>query len=350
MQYEFKNLRLCMVAPFKPTGPQDLYGNPCRHLEEEGAKVYRLNKIIHPSILQPLKISLGLLTCVRHIEIIHVHAFSRGGFLPVVFAVIIGKTFGKKIVMSFHSGEAKEFLQKYGLVVRPFLKRVDRIIGPNNFVKDVFAEFGFEAESIPYIADTGGFYYKEREKLEPKLIVTRQLEKAYNIPCALRAFQIVKMRYPKAKLKIVERGSLEKNLKSLVEQLGLSDVEFTGLVKYEDMPQTYQSCDISVNPTNYDIMPLSILEPFRCGLPVVSTNAGGIPYFVKDGENGLLVDRDDHAAMAEKICYLLENPEVARRLARNGKKTAESCSWESVKSKYASLYGSLRQEKIGDRV
>jgi len=350
MENEFNNLRLCMVAPFNSTGPQDLYENPCRHLEEEGVKVYRLNKTIHPSILQPIKISFGLLKYVRHIEIIHAHACSYSGFLPLILSVIIGKLFGKKIVMTFHSGTVREFLQKYGFMVKPFLKRVDKIIGPNDFLKDAFAEFGFEAESIPYISDTGGFYYREREKLEPKLIVTRGLEEIYNIPCALRAFQIVKARYPQAKLKLVERGSLEQKLKSLVEQMGLSDVEFTGRVKYEDMPQTYQSCDISVNPTNYDIMPLSILEPFRCGLPVVSTNAGGIPYFVKDGENGLLVNRDDHVAMAEKICYLLENPEVARRLVRNGKKTAESCSWESVKSKYASLYGSLRQEKIGDRV
>jgi len=350
MENEFKNLRLCVVAPFKAGVAQDLYGNPCRHLEEEGAKVYRLSKIIRPSILQPIKISLGLLKYIRHIEIIHAHATSYGGFLPVILAVMIGKPFRKKIVMTFHSGTAKEFLQKYGFIVKPFLKKVDRIIGPNDFVKDTFAEFGFEAESIPYISDTGGFYYKEREKLEPKLIVARGLKEIYNIPCALRAFQIVKTRYPQAKLKIVEKGPLEQKLKALVNEMGLSDVEFTGLVEYKDMPQTYQSCDILVNPTNYDIMPVSILEPFRCGLPVVSTNAGGIPYFVKDGENGLLVNKDDHIAMAEKICYLLENPEVARRLARNGKKTAESCSWESVKSKYASLYGSLRQEKIGDRV
>lgn len=350
MENEFNNLRLCVVAPFDPTGPQDLYENPCRHLEEEGVKVYRLNKTIHPSVLQPIKVSIGLLKHVRHIEIIHAHACSYGGFLPVILAVMVGKPFGKKIVMTYHGGAAKEFLQRYGFIVKPFLKRVDKIIGPDDFLKDIFNEFGFEAESIPYISDTGGFYYKERGKVKPKLIVVRHLEEIYNIPCALKAFQIVKERYPQAKLKIVGSGSLENKLKSVVDELSLSDVEFTGQVKYEDMPQTYQSCDILVNPTNYDIMPLTILEPFRCGLPVVSTNAGGIPYFVKDGENGLLVNRDDHAAMAEKICYLLENPEVARRLARNGKKTAESCSWESVRSKYASLYGSLRQEEIGDRV
>ncbi|MBA7472576.1 D-inositol-3-phosphate glycosyltransferase [subsurface metagenome] len=350
MENEFNNLRLCVVAPFDSTGPQDLYENPCRHLEEEGVKVYRLNKTIHPSVLQPIKISFGLLKHIRHIEIIHAHACSYGGFLPVILAVMVGKPFGKKIVMTYHGGAAKDFLQRYGFIVKPFLKRVDKIIGPDGFLRDIFNEFGFKAESIPYISDTGGFYYKERGKVKPKLIVVRHLEEIYNIPCALKAFKIVKERYPQAKLKIVGSGSLENKLKSQVEQMGLSDVEFTGQVKYEDMPQTYQSCDILVNPTDYDIMPLTILEPFRCGLPVVSTNAGGIPYFVRDGENGLLVNRDDHVAMAEKTCYLLENPEVARRLARNGKKTAESCSWESVKPKYASLYGSLRQEKIGDRV
>lgn len=350
MNDEFRNLRICVVAAFNSVVAQELYENPCRHLEEEGAKVYRLNKTIHPSILQPIKVSIVLLKHIRHIEIIHVHACSYGGFLPVPLAVMVGKLFGKKIVMTYHGGAAKDFLQKYGFIAKPFLKRVDKIIGPDDFLKDTFAEFGFKAESIPYVSDSGGFYYKEREKLEPKLIIARHLEEIYNIPCALRAFQIVKERYPQARLKIVGSGSLENKLKSLVDEMGLSDVEFTGQIKYEDMPQTYQSCDILVNPTNYDIMPLTILEPFRCGLPVVSTNAGGIPYFIEDGENGLLVNKDDYVAMAKKICYLLENPEEACRIARNGKRTAESCSWESVRSKYASLFGSLRPKNIGDIV
>ena len=83
------------------------------------------------------------------------------------------------------------------------------------------------------------------------------------------------------------------------------------------MAALYDSADIYLMSPNADNMPLSLLECFAAGLPVVSSNAGGIPNMVQDQVNGLLFAPDDHQAMAACALRLLEEPGLAARLAAN---------------------------------
>jgi len=83
----------------------------------------------------------------------------------------------------------------------------------------------------------------------------------------------------------------------------------------KSIPDYYDQSDFMLNASNIDNMPMSILEAFSSGIPVISTEAGGIPYIIRDGENGMLVSLDDDQAMAEKAIYLLENQRVAERIA-----------------------------------
>ncbi|MFX0195823.1 MAG: glycosyltransferase, partial [Candidatus Hodarchaeota archaeon] len=89
--------------------------------------------------------------------------------------------------------------------------------------------------------------------------------------------------------------------------------------------------DIFVNASNVDNMPGAILEAFACGLPVVSTKTGGIPYILEDEVTGLLVNKYDCHAIADKAIQLLEDPELSLRLARNAREECQKYSWESVR-------------------
>jgi glycosyltransferase involved in cell wall biosynthesis len=274
-------------------------------------------------------------------EVIHIHTFSYAGFFYTIPSVLVGKILQRKIVSTYHGGAAHGFLHKWKLFALPFLNAVDVIITPSGFIKKILREFGVtkKIEIIPNIVDLGSFEYRERNPIRPKLLIARHLEKIYNIECGIRAFQIVKDRFPNAQLKIVGSGSEEKRLKDLVRELRLRNVQFIPRVEHEEMNLVYAGSDILVNPTTLDNFPVNCVEGAASGLPIVSTNVGGIPFIINDGEDGLLVASNDHEDMAKKIIYLLENPKEARRLALNARKVVERRTWEYVRTEYASIFG-----------
>ena len=85
-------------------------------------------------------------------------------------------------------------------------------------------------------------------------------------------------------------------------------------------------------------MPVGVLEAAACGLPIVSTDAGGVPFFLRDGETGLLVTDGDAHAMAAKVKRLLKEPQLAATLSRNGRVLTEACGWASVRGQWEALF------------
>jgi glycosyltransferase involved in cell wall biosynthesis len=95
-------------------------------------------------------------------------------------------------------------------------------------------------------------------------------------------------------------------------------------------------------------MPLSILEAFAAGLPVVTTNAGGIPYVVSHEKTGLLVEKDDAKAMAEAAIRLLESEELGHSLATNARAECAKYRWEVVRKNWLSFYREVAGEGAGN--
>jgi glycosyltransferase involved in cell wall biosynthesis len=77
--------------------------------------------------------------------------------------------------------------------------------------------------------------------------------------------------------------------------------------------------DVVVTPSFFEIFGMSTLEAMACGKPVVSTRVGGVSDLIQDGYNGFLVSSGDYEALADRVNYLLQNPETARRLGGNAR-------------------------------
>ena len=93
-----------------------------------------------------------------------------------------------------------------------------------------------------------------------------------------------------------------------------------------------------MNSSVVDNQPLSILEAFATGLPVVSTPTGDIPSLVRHEETGLLVPQGDPSAMAEAVARLLEHPERARLMARLARQELRRFTWPQVRAEWAAVY------------
>ena len=152
-------------------------------------------------------------------------------------------------------------------------------------------------------------------------------------------------RFPKLRLLVVGTGPEEDHLHRMAVELGLTEViVFAGF--RTDIPQVLNTLDVFVLASQREGLGVSLLEASCCGLPIVASNVGGIPEIVQDGVTGLLVPPADSNALADKIAYLLEHREEARRLGRSARELIrEKFSVETMVSAYWDLYHELAQQR-----
>ena len=205
----------------------------------------------------------------------------------------------------------------------------------------MFAEYGFEAQSIYNFVNVDRFKFRQREKLRPVFFSNRLLEELYNIPCILRAFAIIQAKYPNAKLIVASFGNKRESLENYAKELKLNNVEFVGKVNQAQMAELYGEVDIYLNSPNTDNMPGSLIECYASGVPVVTTGAGGIPYILEHEKTGLMVKINDHEALAQEAMRLLENDKLAQEIIANGHDASQKFSWEKVRIEWLAVYDKL---------
>jgi glycosyltransferase involved in cell wall biosynthesis len=160
----------------------------------------------------------------------------------------------------------------------------------------------------------------------------------------------VQDRWPDAELTLVGSGPEERRLRALAAELRLERVTFAGRVNPDDIAHAYAAHDIYLQTPNIDNMPTSIIEAYASGLPVVSTEAGGVPAILTHGVHGLLAPLNDHEALAARVLQLLGYPHQAGQMARAAREVSRSCTWSAVRQQWLDVYRSaaaVRTRKAG---
>lgn len=274
-------------------------------------------------------------------DIVHIFTAGLSSYsLWTIPALLIGKLYGKKLIVHYHDGQAEQHLTGWR-TAKPTLALADTIVTPSRFLVDVFSRYGIQAQSIFNVIDVSWFRYRKRRRLQPRFLSNRGLEPLYNIECILRAFALIQQRYPDADLTIAHDGFHRPVLEKLAETLKLRNVRFIGRVAHKDASDLYDKVDIYLTSPNIDNMPVSLLECMASGLPIVATKAGGIPYIVEDGETALLVDIDDHEALASRAIQLLEDEALVERLTSRGLEEVKRYHWAPVRDQWVHLYQQL---------
>ena len=276
---------------------------------------------------------------LRRADVVHAFAASYASFLLAPLpAVLIARLLGKAVVLNYHSGEASDHLRR-SLVARFVLRRlVDINVVQSAFLRDVFRSFGIDAQVVPNIIDLRQFTYRPRDPLRPRLLCTRNFEPLYNLSCVLRAFAKIQALYPAATLTLVGGGSQETMLRQEAAALGLQNVAFAGRIAPSHVHAYYANADIYLQAPRIDNMPLSLLEAFASGLPVVSTDVGGVPSMLRHGVDGLLVADNDADALADQVVALLNNAALARRFAESAYRTLAAYEWPVVRDGWLQAY------------
>jgi L-malate glycosyltransferase len=283
----------------------------------------------------------GVARSIRACGTIHILACSHLYFYLNVFpAVIMGRLFRKRVVVNYRGGEAESFYQGFARHFLWIFKLADSTVVPSGYLKSVFNEIGIETNIIPNISEIERFRFRMPDyKKNVKFVCTRNFEAYYDIMTLVRAFKMVKKHLPDASLTLIGAGSLRPHIVDYVQKNNLTDcVAFPGRVEPKDMPAHLEAHDIYVNSSVVDNYPISILEAFSSGLPVVSTAAGGIPYMVAQGKRGILVEPKNHEALAGEMVYLANNLPLGKAFAAKAKKFADDHSWEKIWPKLKRIY------------
>lgn len=279
-------------------------------------------------------------------DVVHLFSASYLSFLMTQTpAILVARLFHVSVILNYHSGEAADHLTRWRRTAIPVM-RFCHIVVPSDYLVEIFARFNLRAEAIFNIVDAGKFQFRVRRPLRPAFLANRNFEPHYRVATVLRAFALIQRVRPRASLVVAGEGIQRAELETLARELSLNNTTFTGAVAAEKMPELYDAADIYLNGSEIDNMPLSILEAYAAGTPVVTTNAGGIPYILRHEETGLLVSCGDAEALARAALRLLDDEEFAAHLARRAHDECAKYTAERTGREWGELYRSLARRSV----
>jgi L-malate glycosyltransferase len=354
-------LRIALVGPLPPSsgGMANQTLQLSQLLRNDGMTVelVQVNRPYHPWVaqLKGLRALFRLFPYMTQlwqvcgkVDLIHIMANSGWSWhLFAAPAVWIAHLRGTPVVINYRGGEAASFFEKAFSWVKPSLDKASAIVVPSGFLEVIFNKYGFIPKIVPNIIDFSRFFSLNTDidpawTQAPRLLVARNLELIYDNATAVQAFKIIHDAVPRAHLTIAGTGPELARLQDLTRTLGIAEaVTFTGRIDNTDMPKLYHSADIMLNPTLADNMPISILESLASGVPVVSTDVGGIPFLVQHELTAMLVPVQNPLAMANAVLTLLRQPEQVAALRKAGVELVSQYTWPHVRKRLMAVYAGV---------
>jgi L-malate glycosyltransferase len=357
----FAGLHIALVGPLPP--PAGGMANQTRQLAEllcaAGAQVdlVQTNAPYIPAwtgrvpvlraAFRLLPYAVGLWRASGRADLCHVMANSGWSWhLFAAPAIWIARSRGVPVIVNYRGGEAAKFLTRSQALVKWSMKRCAALAVPSGFLAEVFQRFGMPSQVVPNIVDLQRFRPRADAAAAPcaprttaRLLVARNLEPIYDNATALRAFALLRRSRPDATLTIAGSGPLQAHLHALAAELGVQDgVHFAGRLDRDAMAAAYREADVVLNPSLVDNMPNSLLEAMASGVPVVSTDVGGVPFIVVHERTALLVPAGSPEAMAAAAGRVLDEPGLARALRSAGLAEVERYTWPQVAPRLAAVY------------
>ncbi|MFD0933311.1 glycosyltransferase family 4 protein [Psychroflexus salinarum] len=308
------------------------------HLEAEGYEVISGSSQKN----QALRLLDMLLMVLKHRSRTHVlliDTYSTSAFWYAYLVSQLAYRLKLNYIPILHGGDLPKRLKSHPKHCQRLFSRAKVNVAPSPYLMYHFQKAGYtNLKYIPNSINLENYTFKQREELQPSLLWVRSFAHIYNPLLALKVLQELLKSYPQAKLSMVgpfKDDSIE-DCKTYAKKHNLPET-FTGGMPKADWLEYAKDFDIFINTTNVDNTPVSVIEAMALGLPVVSTNVGGIPFLLDDEQDALLVNPDDVNSFTGAVSKLLNNPELALKLSKAGRQKVEHFDWEVVKEKWVSV-------------
>lgn len=305
-------------------------------LEKEGYQVqYASDK--QNQLLRFLDMGYAVFRYRKNVDYVLIDTYSTFSFWYVFMVSQLCRWVGLKYIPILHGGNLPERLDQNPGIAQLIFNHSYKNVAPSEYLMAAFQQRRFpNLVFIPNsIALTEYPFLEVREVEAPKLLWVRSFASIYNPKMAVDVLKALQQHYPDAALCMVgpdKDGSLEQTRK-YAEQQGV-EVTFTGRLSKLEWVALSQQYNVFVNTTHFDNTPVSVIEALGLGLPVVTTNVGGIPFLLQHRKTALLVEDDAVAQMTDAVLELMNDAGLREALVRNGRGFVEGFDWEVVKGKW----------------
>lgn len=276
----------------------------------------------------------------RGYELAQVDLYSGAAFYGAEWVTRVLRFVRKPYILSLHGGNLPELAKDQRKRVERLIRSAAAVTAPSPFLANVVRPFRPDVRIIPNPLDLASYEYKHRSTLRPKLIWVRAFHRIYNPLLAAHVLAEVTRCYGDAELIMVgpdKDGTLDA-FRAEATKLGLlKRVSFSGGISKSDVPAWLAKADVFLNTTTIDNTPVSVIEAMATGLPVVTTNVGGMPYLIEHEQTGMLVPSNDPKAMGNAVIRLLAEPSLASKVSQNARAKAETFGWDNVRPEWENL-------------
>jgi glycosyltransferase involved in cell wall biosynthesis len=288
-------------------------------------------------LLRILDMLLNIVKYRKSIRYILIDTYSTRNFYYALACSQLARVFKLKYIPILHGGNLPSRLKNSSKLCDLIFNHSYQNVAPSNYLKNAFEKKGYETIFIPNVLEINNYKFKKRAEFTPRLLYVRAFDKIYNPQMAVYVLSELLKKNPSAKLCMVgpdKDGSLQE-CKDLALSLNVNEsIEFKGLLSKVQWHKLSEEFDVFINTTNLDNTPISVMEAMALGLPVVSTNVGGIPYLIDDNVTGLLVSSNDIEGMTFAIDNIILNTVSTQQLILNARKKVESFDWSHVKQSW----------------
>lgn len=307
-------------------------------LEKEGFQVFYASSKRN-KIFRLLEMIFRTIQYRNQVEYVLIDTYSTYNFWYAFIISQLCRFFSLKYIPKLHGGDLPNRLERSPILSRMIFKYAHKNVAPSDYLLEAFKNRGYaDLICIPNTIEIQNYTFKHRKECKPKLLWVRSLSEIYNPEMALKVFFEIKKKFPKGRLCMVgpDKDGNKRKLKQLAQQLEL-DVVFTGKLSKNKWIKLSEQYDIFLNTTHYDNTPISVIEAIALGLPVITTNVGGIPYLLKDKETALLVNDNDVDGMVLAIQELISDNDLKDKLVQNGLNLVQQFDWDLVKNMWLKI-------------
>lgn len=273
-----------------------------------------------------------------------IDTYSTSAFRFAYFSARLLNIRGIPYITNMHGGNLPNKAKSDNAKVAWLTRNAHRNVCPSGYLKHELEKLcPGDFNIIPNSIEIGAYIFKHRKSVGKNLnlLWVRSFHETYNPLLALDVLTILKSKYEQdCMLTMVgpdKDGSMGK-FKTKAQELNIShQIEITGKLSRNEWLTLGSNHDVFINTTNFDNTPVSVIEAMALGLPVVSTDVGGLPYLIEHNTTGLLTNPGDAEAFATEIVRLAEDSNLISKLSKNGRDYAETLDRKPVVANWNTL-------------
>lgn len=307
-------------------------------LEKENYKVYYASSKKN-KFFRMLDMIYTTLKLCKKADYVLIDTYSTTNFWYALIISQLCRIVKLEYIPKLHGGDLPKRLENNKFLCNLIFNNAFINIAPSAYLYQAFLNKGFtNIKYIPNTIELKKYEFSIKKFDFPRLLWVRSFSAIYNPIMAIKVVIKIKEKFQNVQLCMVGPIKDQSYMQTVefAKQNNI-DVIFTGKLSKKKWITLSKDYNVFINTTHFDNTPISVIEALALGMPVVTTNVGGIPFFLTHNENALLVNDDDVDNMVLQINNLFENPTFTNTIINNGIALVKGFDWEIVKNEWKSL-------------